>query len=676
MPLQFVKSLGAVYTPDTVTATMCKSVLAEYINSELGTSFATYTDMLRENDIQKQRDILTTLRKLSILDPACGTGHFLLTMLFHLEKIYLKFKKSAPKLIFHSKAEIRESIILNNLFGVDIHPVAIETCRLRLFHAMTEENTVIEGARPFSNIDLHIRNGNSVIGILGKNPPLAKSTETFVDSLVEERNKLILEYDGATGQKIALKYKEIVEKTNKLRLSFTEKLLSMKGFETARRKYSAEDFNEKFSPFHWRMEFSRILKEANGGFDIIIGNPPYVKADNQDETFQQYRKIARKLFDTFEEKWDLYIAFLELGLKLLRSGGMLSFIISDSFATAKYASKMRKRLLSKKLLSVSFYPEIKLFPQVGVHNIVITVRNESYERNHKTKRILYESVDEPKSTETVNPIAFGERLFRDKTHLDPFFSLEMENIIPLGEICYISKGMVLNSDEKRYKAEFRKEDLISPKRSDIHCKPYIENKFIRKFCILEHRFLEYGTNRMPSRVSRPTFPELYTNEKILVGKMGGRAVYDDRGMFCNDSLIIAIPYYKLAGVESRVLRRKSIAKTLSRGKKISLEFDLRYLLGILNSSHATSFFNSIRTHRLKDYVNPNELKQLPIYKANKEQQSKTIVIVEKLEENRKLRMEINKDKARNELDRAYNNLITALNKNIEILYRHSLNNGY
>jgi type I restriction-modification system DNA methylase subunit len=676
MPLQSMKSLGAVYTPDSVTTAMCKSVLVEYINSELCTSYPAYMDLILEKDIQKQREILGNLRKISVLDPACGTGHFLLTMLYHLEKIYVTFKKSSSELILRSEAEIREQIILNNLFGVEIDPIAVKTCKLRLFHAIADEYADIEGSTPRSLIDLHIRNGNSVIGIFGKKiPKLAKSTEKSICSLIEDRERLIHQYEGTTGEKSALKYKEIAQKTKKLHFFFTEKLLRKKGFETARRKYSAEDFNEKFNPFHWRMEFSRILGRANSGFDVIIGNPPYVKADSQDETFQQYREIARKLFDTFEEKWDLYIAFLELGLKLLRPGGVLSFIISDSFTTAKYASKMRRLLLSKKLLSVSFYPEIKLFPQVGVHNIVITVRNDFYERNHKTKRITYESVDEPKFIEMVSPIDLGERLFRDKTQLDALFYPQMKNTIPLGEICYISKGMVLNSDEKRYKGEFRKEDLIKPKRSNIHCKLYTENKFIRRFCIFEHRFLEYGTNRMPSRVSRPTFPELYTNSKILVGKMGGRAVYDDLGMFCNDSLIIVIPYYKLVGVENRVLRRKTVANSISRGKTISQEFDLRYLLGIINSSHATSFFNNIRTHRLKDYVNPNELKQLPIYRANYDQQSKIIAIVERLEENRRLKKEMDKDKTHDKPDEAYGKLSTALNKAIEVLYRHSSNTG-
>ncbi|MFX0115433.1 MAG: Eco57I restriction-modification methylase domain-containing protein [Candidatus Hodarchaeota archaeon] len=665
-----MKSLGAIYTPDSIATSMCESVLIEYINSELSVSYPTYRDLLMEKDIRKQRPIIETLRRITILDPACGSGHFLLTMLFRLENIYLEFKKTTPKLVPFSELDIREHIILNNLFGVDIHPKAIETCKLRLSHAIAGKNANYAGINLHPRINLHIRNGNSVIGLfMGPNSNSANFPKKQMGSLIEGRNKLILQYEEATGQLASIKAEEILQKTKELSLLFTKKLLCMKGFEAIKRQYSVEQFDEKFNPFHWIMEFSQVLGTSNNGFDIVIGNPPYVKADSQDETFQQYREIAKKLFDTFEEKWDLYIAFLELGLKLLKSRGLLSFIISDSFGTAKYARKMRLRLLSKKLLTVSFFPDIKLFPHIGVHSIIITVRNEPFERSHKTQRIIYESVDKRKSIENANPLTLGERLFRYIPQSNLLFTSQMKNTIPLGEICYISKGMVLNSDEKRYKGEFMKKDLISTKRSAIHWKPYIENKLIREFCILgPSLFLEYGTDRMPSRVSRPTFPELYTNEKLLVGKMGGRAIYDDQGYFCNDSLMIVIPYHELLGSENRVLRRKKIARALLKGSKISPDYNLRYLLGIINSCHATSFFNSIRSHRLKNYVNPNELKQLPIFKATKEQQSKIVVRVRELEKNRNLRKETNEEKARKELDEEYREFFSALNREIKILY--------
>ncbi|MFX0114024.1 MAG: hypothetical protein ACFFB3_05720, partial [Candidatus Hodarchaeota archaeon] len=89
------------------------------------------------------------------------------------------------------------------------------------------------------------------------------------------------------------------------------------------------------------------------------------------------------------------------------------------------------------------------------------------------------------------------------------------------------------------------------------------------------------------------------------------------------------------------------------------------------SSHAISFFNSIRSHRLKNYVNPNELKQLPIFKATREQQKKIIAIVKRLEENRKQKWEKNAEKGQEKLDKEYEKLYAVLNKAIESLYQQS-----
>jgi type I restriction-modification system DNA methylase subunit len=668
--LKSAKSLGAIYTPNSITTLMAQSVLVDYINSELSVSYSSYDDLLMENKKQNQQRILERLKNIKIVDPACGSGHFLLDMLFQLEAIYYAFQKNTPSLVSISKADIRQQIVLNNLFGVDINPKAVGKCKLRLLHTLAEKKGQFEGQQSHSNIDLHIRCGNSVLGIFEQpdSNSTALSKKTFV-SLMEDRNKLLREVEESNGFLTPAKRDELRQSTNKLNLYCTEQLLGNKKLQRIENQYSVEQFNARFIPFHWAMEFSQVMGMPNGGFDIVIGNPPYVKADSQDQGFQEYREIVRKLFSTFEEKWDLYIAFLELGMRILKPGGLMSFILSDAFSTAKYASKMRKLLLSKKLLNVSFFPEIKIFPDVGVHNILLTVKNEPTAEDHTVKRILYgESVMEPKTIEMIDPTELQENVFRYTPESDSFFTMKMENTIPLGDICYISKGMVLNSDEKKWKGEFKKNDLINPKKSQIHCKPYVENKFIREFCILSHQYLEYDTNRVPSKVSRPTFPELYTNEKILVGKMGGRAVYDDQGMFCNDSLMIVIPYHKLSSVENRVLRRKAVEKALIQGSRISRGYDLRYLLGILNSSHATRFFNRIRSHRLKNYVNPNELKQLPIFQASQKEQEEIISLVKRLEENRNQWKEANREEIEKQNNVRYEKLLDSLDKHIEKLY--------
>ncbi|MFX1536036.1 MAG: Eco57I restriction-modification methylase domain-containing protein [Promethearchaeota archaeon] len=667
------RSLGAVFTPDSITANMCKSALLEYINSKLNDTYETYEVIIKEKNAQKQETILNCLKDIKIVDPACGTGHFLLAMLLHLEKIYIGFKESDSQIIQSSELEIREHIIRNNLFGVDLLPQAVEICKLRLFLSLLEKYERVEDIRPLPNIDFCIRSGNSVIGIYSRLERLSDFLEvsaspTSLASLklhIDERNELIKDYKKATDQTAPIRRK-LLKTSKALQFMFTESLLHQRGLEKSREKYSIDQFNDKFQPFHWVMEFSDILSE--GGFDIVIGNPPYVKADSQDDYFKECREIMETLFKELEEKWDLYIAFMELGLKLLKPGGLLSFIISDSFSTANYARRMRELLLSKKMISISFFPYVQLFYKVGVHNISIAVKNEKTGKNSTFKRITYESINKIKSIEFIESKELGERVFRYSKHFNLLFTPQMSNSIPLGDICYISVGMIPNSDEKRYKGEFKKNDLISSKKSEIHCKTYIENKYIEKFGIMQHKFLEYYTDRVPAKVRRPTFPELYTNEKIFVGKMGGRAVFDDQGIFSNDSLMVVVPYHKLLGVEAKVLKRKKNKEAILKGSKISPNYDLHYLLGIINSSHTNAYLNSIRSHRQENFFNPNEIKQIPIFKANKEQQNNIVRIVRKLEKNRELKKGNREKKIQKELDEEYEELFALLNKNIEILY--------
>jgi hypothetical protein len=239
--------------------------------------------------------------------------------------------------------------------------------------------------------------------------------------------------------------------------------------------------------------------------------------------------------------------------------------------------------------------------------------------------------------EEVKVEDYGEKIFRKKDYSSVNVRKIDTDTIPLGNIFYISVGMVLNSDEKRFKGKFTKNDLIRDKRGKKFQKKYIENKHIDKFQIKDVKYLEYGTNRVPGQIRRPTFPKLYDSPKIMVGAIGGRGVYDEtENLMCNHSIMILKPYHALVGLKPRVLNRKTVKDAIHNGKQISLDFNPRYILGIINSSFANEFLNSVRTHRQENYFQPNDLKKLPIPHDNKENQIKITEIVERIEQNRRL----------------------------------------
>ncbi|MFX0063987.1 MAG: Eco57I restriction-modification methylase domain-containing protein, partial [Candidatus Hermodarchaeota archaeon] len=623
------KSLGVVYTPDSVSSQMCKTVLAQAITNEIQTTtlsnnITTFRDLITITDPELQKIILNKLKSLKILDPACGTGHFLVTMLFHLEQIYLAFQ-SNPSLTIESKNCIREFIISNNLFGVDILPRAIEVTKLRLFLALAELYEDNQSIQPLNVINFHLRTGNSVVGFYRQTEGhLFDFWDDPVRELLDEREDLIGQYMLTNGRS-ANKRMEIKNKTEYLQLIFSKKLLQVLDIQNI----TIDQFNKEITPFHWIMEFSDIL--AQGGFDIVIGNPPYVRADSLDIKLQQYRKFTEKLFDTLIEKWDLYVAFIELGFWLLKPQGILTYIVSDAFCTAKYAKKSRDLLLKSGFLyQIDFFPDIILFEEVGVNSIILHYQKGQNIQNLPTKRAIHKTMDEIERIESLNPAEIGELIFRQDLNLD---LLKLNAIkLKLGEICFISKGMVLNSDEKKYKSEFKKEDLISSLKNEIHSKEYITGSFIHPYYLSEIKYLEWNTDRVPHKISRPTFPELYIYPKLLVSRIGCKAVYDEKGILTDDNVNIIVPRHYLRNIENRVLKRREERNLIRNFADKSTRFDLRFICAIINSRLGQNYLNAVRQHRMKNYIYPNELKRLPIPDISLEDQRMIVDLVIEIED--------------------------------------------
>ena len=175
----------------------------------------------------------------------------------------------------------------------------------------------------------------------------------------------------------------------------------------------------------------------------------------------------------------------------------------------------------------------------------------------------------------------------------------------LGEYCFISVGMVLNANEKLAKGEFKKEDLISEFESEIHNKPYIEGKNIDKYRINKIRFLEWDTERVPSKIIR--------------------AIYDDNKLFCDQTLRILVLWKDLKEVNNRSINSTITKYPLGTREELeenSKNISLKYLLAIINSKMGQFLLNTIRGANNKD-INPDSLRLIPIPPADKTKQEKT-----------------------------------------------------
>ncbi len=202
----------------------------------------------------------------------------------------------------------------------------------------------------------------------------------------------------------------------------------------------------------------------------------------------------------------------------------------------------------------------------------------------------------------------------------------------LGDICYISYGLRPNSDERYWKGEFTRADLLSETKDAKHPKAYVEGKLIKKYDIEKIMYLEWGTDRVPKKLVRPTFPELYSHPKLMGGVLTG-AVFDDTGIVCNHSIVVFVRFTELSGVNNKSISG-SLKKfnTLSRNKleEKSKNYDLKYLLAILNSRYANFYLNNNRRHRLENYFYPDDFRNLPIPVIIPKDQQPFIILVDKI----------------------------------------------
>jgi hypothetical protein len=235
------------------------------------------------------------IKKLRILDPACGSGSFLIRAYEEMLNYYrnqkkqqkkpakgqeildLKQEEQEPRLTIYEKSDI----LREHIFGVDIDEQAVEVTKLSLMLKMLkDEYGIIPGRAILPMLDKNIKCGNSLI----------------------------------SGDTLELK------------------------------KYFGDEWY-KVKPFNWDEEFRKIMKEE-GGFDVVVGNPPYVRALH----FENDKAYYKGEFASATGAYDIYVLFMEKSLALSRRGGILGLITPNKYFVADYASGIRKIILSNSSL--------------------------------------------------------------------------------------------------------------------------------------------------------------------------------------------------------------------------------------------------------------------------------------------------------------------------------------
>ena len=342
------KDKGAFYTPKEIVRYMCQESLIAYL--ETNTSVA--KDKIRqfvlspEEGVEyipenKKSKILSALEEVKICDPAIGSGAFpmgLLNELLHCREVL-----SGEH---YDRAEIKKSIIQNNIYGVDIEKGAVDIARLRFWLSIVVDE---ETPSPLPNLDYKIMQGNSLIeSFMGVD--LSKLTyekehkkdKGEISLFDNEKNRL-----QKTVSQLLSSYYSCCDHNKKKKLQQDISDTISKQLETQAYDHAIlenlKDINlaENNKFFLWHTWFSDVFnrEDNKNGFDVVIGNPPYIQLQNNGGELANLYEDCR--FKTFAKTGDIYCLFYERGWQLLRQQGHLCFITSNKWMRAGYGDKTR-----------------------------------------------------------------------------------------------------------------------------------------------------------------------------------------------------------------------------------------------------------------------------------------------------------------------------------------------
>lgn len=433
------KDKGAFYTPKEIVHYMTQESLIEYLNTHLSHSREAIENLIKNHITEGfTREDLKQVEKridaVKICDPAIGSGAFPMGL---LQEIF------ALKAVIHyelgyavwSPAKIKQDIIQNSIYGVDLEGGAVDIARLRFWLSLVVDEDL---PKPLPNLDYKIMQGNSLLesyaGIDLSN--LATADEQIIEEQAtlnfgdEFATKVTL-FDAVSMEKfqeLLDKYfspeeweRKTKEKVDKLTVKkqinsiiegkihaqlFKEKEATEDKIKDFERKFNIKKeadldklntkskefknyqllktrFNEieiieaelidfqntdERPYFLWNLYFADVFK--NGGFDIVIGNPPYIKEYTNKAAFDEFRKTKY-----YQGKMDLWYGFACKGIDLIKEGGVECFIAQNNWTTSAGASILREKVLREtEIRSFVDFGNYKVFKSAGIQTMIYTLK--------------------------------------------------------------------------------------------------------------------------------------------------------------------------------------------------------------------------------------------------------------------------------------------------------------
>ena len=333
---------GSYYTPRPVVSFMCQESLKICLQNKTDETEECLEKFVDDGDatnIRNPEKVLKVLQTLRICDPACGSGAYLLGMMSELLRLRDALFKSS-QIDSGTTYQRKLDIIQQNLYGVDKDEFAVNIAMLRLWLslAVDYEDEVPE---PLPNLDYKVATGDSLTGPAPENMSLANP---LIQEIQEYQAEYLVTHIDAEKQELRETIAELKE--------------NLQGWQA-----NADEFV-------WQVEFPEVFQE--GGFDIVISNPPYVRQ----ELISPIRRVLQQLFpEVYAGTADLYVYFYNRGAELLRTSGVLTYISSNKFLRAAYGRRLREFFINRMRLHVLIdFGSVSVFG-ASVNTCIVLVEN-------------------------------------------------------------------------------------------------------------------------------------------------------------------------------------------------------------------------------------------------------------------------------------------------------------
>lgn len=427
------KALGAFYTPREIVSYMVDEALKSYLGGQVPRCKGALEDLfsnkanLRDIRPDTREALIAAIGRVKILDPACGSGAFPMGALHRLVDLLQKLDPNNSAWKRDRLAEVRQSrhvleeagapqeeiaacdariadieksfdtrfhdldfarklyLIENSIYGVDIQPIATQIAKLRFFISLIVDQKIDAradnlGVRPLPNLETRLVAADTLIPIEKEESDLFSSE---IDNLRDELARIRHEHFNARSPAAKRKWRAADEAKRREIAELLETNHSLT-HNTARKLAAWDPYDQNsFAPFfdvEWMFgRFSSkpglpaVASKGDKGFDIVIGNPPYIR-------IQTLKKKDPKLVDFYKGhyasaakgNYDLYIVFIEAGLGLLKSDGHLAYICPHKFFNSQYGEPLRAVIAAgRHLRHVVHFGDQQVFPGATIYTCLL-----------------------------------------------------------------------------------------------------------------------------------------------------------------------------------------------------------------------------------------------------------------------------------------------------------------